>query len=196
MVRIGRAAVLADDLGHRLRADQVVEDRGAGLLLEHARRPPARWWPSRRGRSPCSSTTKTRSASPSKAKPTSAPTSRTRAHRSRWFSGWIGSAGWFGNVPSSSRVQDLEVERAGPRTRRDHEAAHAVGGVGHDLERAGTCATSTNERTWSAKAPSRSSGRRRPGAAPAGDARSAASALTRSRPVSAPDRAGRRRGRT
>ena len=22
--------------------------------------------------------------------------------RSRWFSGWIGSAGWFGNVPSSS----------------------------------------------------------------------------------------------
>ena len=31
-VRIGRAAALADDLGHGLGADQVVQDRGAGLL--------------------------------------------------------------------------------------------------------------------------------------------------------------------
>ena len=33
-----RAAALAHDLGHRLRADAVVEDRGAGLLVEHAGR--------------------------------------------------------------------------------------------------------------------------------------------------------------
>ena len=36
MVRIGRAALLPHDLGHRLRADQVVQDRGAGLLVEDA----------------------------------------------------------------------------------------------------------------------------------------------------------------
>ena len=40
--------------------------------------------------------------SPSNASPTSAPLARTRAWRSTRFSGWIGSAGWFGNVPSSS----------------------------------------------------------------------------------------------
>ena len=49
-----------------------------------------------------SSTRKTRSASPSKASPMSAPASRTDRWRSFRFSSWIGSAGWFGNVPSSS----------------------------------------------------------------------------------------------
>ena len=49
-----------------------------------------------------SSTRNTRSASPSNASPTSAPCSSTAAFRSRWFSGLSGSAGWFGNVPSSS----------------------------------------------------------------------------------------------
>ena len=49
-----------------------------------------------------SSTRKTRSASPSKARPMSARFSRMAAWRSRRFSGWIGSAGWLGNVPSSS----------------------------------------------------------------------------------------------
>ena len=34
-VRIGRPAVLADHLGHRPRADQVVDDRRPGLALEH-----------------------------------------------------------------------------------------------------------------------------------------------------------------
>ena len=86
-------------------------------------------------RSPCSSTRNTRSASPSNARPMSAPISSTRARRSRWFSGWIGSAGWFGNVPSSSgymisRSKGSAVEHGG-----DDEAAHAVGGVGHDLQR-------------------------------------------------------------
>ena len=52
--------------------------------------------------SPWSSTRNTRSASPSKARPTSAPASSTRAWRSTRFSGWIGSAGWLGKVPSSS----------------------------------------------------------------------------------------------
>ncbi len=51
---------------------------------------------------PVSSTTNTRSASPSKASPRSKPPATTRARRSRWFAGCSGSAGWFGNVPSSS----------------------------------------------------------------------------------------------
>ena len=82
-----------------------------------------------------SSTRKTRSASPSKARPTSAPVARTRAWRSRWFSGWIGSAGWLGKVPSSSGVEDLELERQGLEHGGHDEAPHPVGRVGHDLER-------------------------------------------------------------
>ena len=84
---------------------------------------------------PCSSTTNTRSASPSKAKPMSAPTSRTRAHRSRWFSGWSGSAGWFGNRPSSSSYMISRSNGQHLEHRGDHQAAHAVGGVGHHLQR-------------------------------------------------------------
>ena len=53
--------------------------------------------------SACSSTTKQRSASPSKARPASAPTSRTFACRSTRFAGSSGFASWFGNVPSSSK---------------------------------------------------------------------------------------------
>ena len=50
-----------------------------------------------------SSTRKTRSASPSNASPTSASPSRTaRCEVLQVLDGWIGSAGWFGNVPSSS----------------------------------------------------------------------------------------------
>ena len=49
-----------------------------------------------------SSTKNTRSASPSNAIPRSAPCSRTARMRSCRFSGSMGSAGWLGNVPSSS----------------------------------------------------------------------------------------------
>jgi hypothetical protein len=53
--------------------------------------------------SPRSSTTKHRSASPSKASPMSAWCSVTAACRSRRFSGSMGLASWFGNVPSRSK---------------------------------------------------------------------------------------------
>ena len=55
--------------------------------------------------SPRSSMTKQRSASPSKARPMSAPDSRTAACRSTRLSGSIGLAGWLGNVPSSSKYR-------------------------------------------------------------------------------------------
>ena len=97
-----RAAALAHDLGHRLRADAVVEDRGARVLVEDAggddrgggrardrlRRSRRRGTPGRRRR-----------RRPARRR---RPPRATRAWRSRRFSGWIGSAGWFGKVPSSS----------------------------------------------------------------------------------------------
>ena len=52
---------------------------------------------------PFSSTTKHRSASPSKARPTSAPSARTAFWRSTRFSASIGLASWLGKVPSSSK---------------------------------------------------------------------------------------------
>ena len=53
--------------------------------------------------SPRSSTTKQRSASPSKARPRSASCSRTAAWRSTRFFGSSGLASWLGKLPSSSK---------------------------------------------------------------------------------------------
>ena len=58
-----------------------------------------------------------------------ARTRRTAARRSRWFSGSIGSAGWFGNVPSSSGKRWCSVDREPFQHRRRDESAHAVRGV-------------------------------------------------------------------
>ena len=65
----------------------------------------------------------------------SALRSRTARCRSLRFSGWIGSAGWFGNVPSSSPYEHGERERQTLEHRGHDEPAHAVGGVGDDLQR-------------------------------------------------------------
>ena len=59
--------------------------------------------------SPRSSTTKQRSASPSKANPRSAPCSTTAACRSTRFFGSSGFASWFGKVPSSSKYSGTIV---------------------------------------------------------------------------------------
>ena len=64
-----------------------------------------------------SSTKKTRSASPSNASPTSAPTSRTRRHRSARLASCSGSGGWFGKLPSKLAVQHDPVSAATPRRR-------------------------------------------------------------------------------
>jgi hypothetical protein len=55
---------------------------------------------------PRSSTRNTRSASPSKASPTSAPSATTLACSALRFSGLSGSAGWLGKLPSSSKYID------------------------------------------------------------------------------------------
>ena len=57
--------------------------------------------------SPRSSMTKQRSASPSKASPMSAPSSRTFACRSAVLAGSIGLASWFGKLPSSSKYMSV-----------------------------------------------------------------------------------------
>ena len=62
------------------------------------------------------------------------PRGRGPGGRAR-FSGWIGSAGWFGNVPSSSPYMTSRSNGSAVEHRRDDQAAHAVGGVGHDLQR-------------------------------------------------------------
>ncbi len=59
--------------------------------------------------SPRSSTTKQRSASPSKASPMSAPVARTAACRSRRFAGSMGLASWLGKDPSSSKYSGCTV---------------------------------------------------------------------------------------
>ena len=85
--------------------------------------------------SPRSSTTKQRSASPSKARPRSAPVSRTRACRSTRFFGSSGLASWFGKVPSSSKYIGDQVERQAGEDGGHGVAAHAVARVDDDLQR-------------------------------------------------------------
>ena len=86
--------------------------------------------------SPRSSTTKQRSASPSKARPMSAPCSTTAACRSRGSparSGW--PRGW--GTCRRARSRAGRGRSAGPRSTFGHRvAAHAVAGVDDDLQRA------------------------------------------------------------
>ena len=83
----------------------------------------------------CSSTRKTRSASPSKASPMSAPRASTAAFRSARFAGWMGSAGWLGNAAVELGVEDVDLEGEAGEDERHDEPAHAVGRVGHHLQR-------------------------------------------------------------
>ena len=97
------AAVLADDLGHGLRADEVVQDRArpgsrsSTLVGEDRGRGRARQ------PAPCLVDEEDAVGVAVEREPdVGARRRRPAAWRSRRFSGWIGSAGWFGNVPSSS----------------------------------------------------------------------------------------------
>ena len=129
------AAALADDLRHRLGADEVVQDGGArGACSSMAAATRAVVVEPDSG-TPWSSTRKQRSASPSKARPTSAPVSRMRCCRATRFSGWMGSAGWFGKVPSSSPKRISSWNGRPVEDGRDDQSAHAVGGVGDHLQR-------------------------------------------------------------
>ena len=129
------AAVLADHLGHGLRADQVVRIVAPGCFASMPAASMAVVVEPDRPR-PCSSTRNTRSASPSKARPTSAPTLRDPGLRgragSRAGSGRPGGSGTCRRArrKSTSRSNGRLVEHPG-----NDQAAHAVGGVGHDLER-------------------------------------------------------------
>ena len=149
-VRTGVPPFSRIDLGHGLRADEVVEDRRARTRARASPSPriavvsePDTGW----------------AALVDEEHPVGVAVEREAdvgaglehpACRSRRFSGWIGSAGWFGNVPSSSAIQVLDARTGRPSNTRGHdEAAHAVGGVGHDLQRPQRAA-STKERTWAA----------------------------------------------
>ena len=85
--------------------------------------------------SPRSSTTKQRSASPSKASPMSARCSVTARCRSRRFSGSMGLASWFGNVPSRVEVERDQRDRQPLEDLRHGMARHPVAGVHRHRER-------------------------------------------------------------
>ena len=97
-----RAAVLADDLRDRVRADEVVDDRLARVAVEDR---PWRRSRSSSNRSPAGRGRR-RGRHDRRRRRTRARRRRRRRATARWrslrFSTWIGSAGWFGNVPSSS----------------------------------------------------------------------------------------------
>ena len=131
-----RAAELADDLGDGLRADQVVHDRLARVPVEDRRRRAIAVvvepdtgcaWSSTRNDAVGVAVEREPDVGAARRAPRAGGPSR--------FSGWIGSAGWFGNVPSSSPKSIVELERQAGEHRGDDEAAHAVGGVGDDAER-------------------------------------------------------------
>ena len=103
------------------------------------------------------------------------PPATTRAWRSRWLAGWIGSAGWFGNVPSSSPYMTSSSNGQALEHLGHDQAAHAVGGVGDDLAAGVSSDGSTNDTTWSANSSSRSTRRSRARGVAAGAGRSPSS---------------------
>ena len=111
---------------------------------------------------PSSSTTNTRSASPSKASPTSKPPASTRARRSRWLAGCSGSAGWFGNVPSSSPYM-TSSSICGRRSKTAGTTSPPMPlAVSATIRSGRSAAMSTNDSTWSTNSGSRSASRSDP----------------------------------
>ena len=85
--------------------------------------------------SPRSSTTKQRSASPSKASPMSAPSATTAFCRSTRFAGSSGLASWLGKVPSSSKYIGTTSQRQPAEHLGHGVAGHPVAGVDDDAQR-------------------------------------------------------------
>ncbi len=129
-----RAAVLAHHLGHHLGADQVVQDGGAGLLLEHAHGHQGGGGRTREPHAPLVDHEDAVGVAVEGEPDVGADLADPGAQVPLVLGlDRIGRVVREGAV--ELRVQDLEVERQGVEHRRDHQAAHAVGGVDHHLER-------------------------------------------------------------
>ncbi|CAB4836651.1 unannotated protein [freshwater metagenome] len=104
--------------------------------------------------------------------------------RARWFSGWIGSAGWFGNEPSSSgnRISISNGSAANTSGTTSPPMPFAVSATIFNGRRFDW---SMNERTCVAKSASRSSEEIDPGSATRGRVCSASALISR-RPESSP----------
>jgi hypothetical protein len=125
-----RPPAFVDLVVERLRALDLADEGRARLLAEDARANRIISWSPQMMR-PLASTTPMRSASPSKAMPTSAPVSATVLTSSATFSaGRIGVVVGSGRLARCSSSLDLEAERAVERPGGD--AAHAVAGVDDD----------------------------------------------------------------
>ena len=112
-----------------------MDDRRARLAWRARGRRSARSAPTATTISPRSSTTKQRSASPSKASPMSAPTSRTLACRSTQVRRVDRVGLVVGEAAVELEVHRRDVERQVGEHLRHGEAAHAVAGVDDDLQR-------------------------------------------------------------
>ena len=155
-VRTGRAAVLADDLGHRLRADQVVHDRLARVLLEDALRDDR----GRRRAAHGLTEVVDEEHAVGVAVEREADVGAAVEHRALQVLEVL-DLDRVGRVVRERAVELAEEHGERERQALEHlrhdEATHAVRGVGDDLRAAAARRRSTNDRTWSANSSSRSS---------------------------------------
>ena len=129
------AAVLADDLGHGLRADQVVQDRGAGFLGQHA------LGDDRGGdRAGDRLAEVVDEEDPIGVAVEGEADVGARLEDPRLEVDEVVGVERVGRVVREVAVElavhDLDVDRQRREHGGDDEATHAVGGVGHDLQRA------------------------------------------------------------
>ena len=129
-----------------------------------------------------SSTRKTRSASPSKARPMSAPCSSTACFKVDQVLGLDRVGGMVGEGAVELGEEDVDREGEPLEDDRHDQAAHAVGRVGHHLERPQRRPRRRRRPTWSAHSASRSSSRRAPVERRAPARRAASRPRPRSRP--------------
>ena len=131
------AAVLADRLGHGARADQVVEDRRPGVACAGSPLASSAVVVEPLRPLPVSSTTNTRSASPSKASPRSNDPDTHAGPQVALVGGLQRVGRMVGERAVELAVHHLELDHRQPLEHRRHDqAAHAVGGVGDDAQRA------------------------------------------------------------
>ena len=131
------AAALPDDLRHRVRGDQVVNDRGARLTRDRARGDQR----GERGRGHDLAALIDDEAAVGIAVERQPDVCAYLAHfapadRAR-FAGSIGFASWLGKFPSRVKYNSVSSSGRSVEDRRHGQPAHAVAGVDHDLSTGG-----------------------------------------------------------
>ena len=131
-VRIPTPAVLGDDLGHHVGADQVVEDGRAGVLVQHRAATRAVVSEPDTG-SARSSTRKHPVGVAVEGQPDVGPRRQHGRLQVDQVLGLDGVGRMVGEGAVELAEQDLDVEGQAGHDQRDDQPAHAVGRVGHHL---------------------------------------------------------------